>query len=167
MATIHQLPTYRLTLKTQDTLYSNHRDAEPAPATLGELCRDEYGLAKVNGPASRCTITSRCMAAEPKRACSVLTINQVLLLGHKLHVGLGKTYFKKLYLPKIISRNKPKPFFHFKTPSVQAKRSSDCQTEGRQVSPHPLSSSHKRCKHLHGARGWKSCPAGLRYFGVL
>lgn len=78
---------------------------------LGELCRDEYGLAEVNAPASRCTITSRCMAAEPERVCSVLTINQVLLLGHKLHVGLGKTYFKKLYLPKIISRNKPKPFF--------------------------------------------------------
>lgn len=53
------------------------------------------------------------MAAEPRRVCSVLTINQALLLGHKLHVGLGKTYFKKLYLPKIISRNKPKPFFFF------------------------------------------------------
>lgn len=78
---------------------------------LGELRRDEYGLAEVNVPASRCTITSRCMAAEPGRVCSVLTINQVLLLGRKLHVGLGKTYFKKLYLPKIISRNKPKPFF--------------------------------------------------------
>jgi len=88
---------------------------------LGELSRDEYGLAEVNAPASRCTLTSRCMAADPQRVCSVLTINQVPLLGHKLHVGLGKTYFKMLYLPRIISRNKPKPFFfHFKNPSVQA-----------------------------------------------
>lgn len=53
------------------------------------------------------------MAAEPERVCSVLTINQALLSGHKWHMGLGKAYFKKLSLPKIISRNKPKPFFFF------------------------------------------------------
>lgn len=27
-------------------------------------------------------------------------INQILLLGHKLHVALGETYFKVLYLHK-------------------------------------------------------------------
>lgn len=99
------------------------------------------------------------------------TINQVLLLGHKLHVRLGKVYFKKLYLPKITSRNKPKRFwflflwvfFHLKNPSVQAKHSSDCQTEGRQVS---LSSSRKYHKHLHGKRGWKTCPARPRCVGA-
>lgn len=71
-------------------------DAEPAPATLGELCRDESGLAEVNTPASRCTITSRCMATEPRRVCGVEAINQVLLLGHKLHVGLGRDISKKV-----------------------------------------------------------------------
>lgn len=34
------------------------------------------------------------MAAEPKRVCNVVTINQVLLLGHQLHVGLGDIFQK-------------------------------------------------------------------------
>lgn len=90
------------------------------------------------------------MAAEPKRVCSVLTINQVPLLGHKLHVDLGKTYFKKLYLPKIISRNKAKPFFFFFTSKTHLCKQNTLQIVKQKAGkslPHRLSSSHKHHKH--------------------
>lgn len=71
VATTHQLPTHIHTDLRKHRTHFNPYDAEPAPAVVEELRRDDYGLAEVNAPASRCTITNRCTAAEPKRVCSV------------------------------------------------------------------------------------------------